>query len=132
MKSGDTVVYLGKSQEKINDNSCSHLIVGREYIIEDIRVYHEHTKLKLRRKIGWFTSSCFKKVNTISFTVNTMNPDDIALDTTCRMFEYEKISREIEVCEDIYELKNMCRCFVKLHLKHQEVAAQMMISTTID
>ena len=61
-----------------------------------------------------------------------MNPDDITLDSTCRMFEYEKISREIEVCEDIDELKNMCRCFVKLHLKHQEVAAQMMIPNAVD
>ena len=62
-----------------------------------------------------------------------MNPDDIILDTTFRMFQYEKLSREIESCNDIDELKNMCRCYIKLHLKHQEVAAQMMISnSTID
>ena len=61
-----------------------------------------------------------------------MDPSDIVLDTTFRMFQYEKLSREIESCNDIDELKNMCRCYIKLHLKHQEVAAQMMIPNAID
>ena len=61
-----------------------------------------------------------------------MNPDDITLDTTFRMFEYEKLSREIETCEDIDELRKMCRCFIKLHFKHQEVAAKMGISNGVD
>jgi len=72
------------------------------------------------------------EVNITSFIQRTMNPNDITLDTTFRMFEYEKLSREIETCQDIDELKNMCRCFVKLHLKHQEVAAQMMIPNAVD
>ena len=61
-----------------------------------------------------------------------MNPSDIELDSTSRLFQYEKLSREIESCTDIDELKNMCRCYIKLHLKHQEVAAQMMIPTKMD
>ena len=89
------------------------------------KAYEEFMRInQLEKALQW--------VNIISFTVKTMNPDDITLDSTCRMFEYEKLSREIEVCEDMNELRNMCRCFVKLHLKHQEVAAQMMIPNPID
>ena len=61
-----------------------------------------------------------------------MNPSDIELESTAKMFEYEKLSREIEACQDIDELKNMCRCYVKLHLKHQEVAAQIGIPNAIN
>ena len=140
IKSGDTVTYLGCSQQQINwgnnNDPRSYLIVGQEYVVEEVDVHRQHTKVKLQNKMGWFNSVCFKleqkEVNTISSIQRTMNPDDITLDSTCRMFEYEKLSREIEVCEDIDELRNMCRCFVKLHLKHQEVAAQMMIPNAIN
>ena len=141
MKSGDTVIYLGCSQQQINwgnnDDPRSYLIVGQEYVIEDINVHRQHTKVKILHKMGWFNSVCFelqqKEVNTIPLEKeNDMDPSDIVLDTTFRMFQYEKLSREIESCNDIDELKNMCRCYIKLHLKHQEVAAQMMIPNAID
>jgi len=140
IKSSDTVTYLGCSQHQINwgnnDDPRSYLIVGQKYVVEEVDVHRQHTKIKLQNKMGWFNSVCFKleqkEVNTTSSIQRTMNPDDITLDSTCRMFEYEKLSREIEVCEDISELRNMCRCFVKLHLKHQEVAAQMMIPNAVD
>ena len=57
-----------------------------------------------------------------------MNPDDITLDTTFRMFEYEKLSREIDDCNDIDVLKNMLRCYIKLHMKHQEVAKDLLFN----
>ena len=142
MKSGDTVIYLGCSQQQINwgnnDDPRSYLIVGQEYVVEDINVHRQHTKVKILHKMGWFNSVCFelqqKEVNTIPLEKeNDMDPSDIVLDSTSRMFQYEKLSREIESCNDIDELKNMCRCYIKLHLKHQEVAAQMMIpNATID
>ena len=142
MKSGDTVIYLGCSQMQINwgnnDDPRSYLVVGQEYVIEDINVHRQHTKVKILHKMGWFNSVCFelqqKEVNTIPLEKeNDMDPSDIVLDSTSRMFQYEKLSREIESCNDIDELKNMCRCYIKLHLKHQEVAAQMMIpNATID
>ena len=55
-----------------------------------------------------------------------MDPSDISLESTSRLFEYEKLSREVENCDNMDELKQMCRCFIKLHLKHQEVSAQML------
>jgi len=56
-----------------------------------------------------------------------MNPEEIKLTSTSRMFEYEKLSRQIETCDDIEELKNMLRCYVKLHMKTQEFVKELML-----
>ena len=56
-----------------------------------------------------------------------MNPEEIKLTSTSRMFEYEKLSRQIETCDDIEELKNMQRCYVKLHMKTQEFVKELML-----
>ena len=37
-----------------------------------------------------------------------MNPEDITLTNTTQQFEYEKLSREIDCCEDVKELQQMC------------------------
>ena len=57
-----------------------------------------------------------------------MEPSDIILESTAKMFEYEKLSREIEECNDIETLKNMLRCYIKLHMKHQEVAQDLLFN----
>jgi len=57
-----------------------------------------------------------------------MEPSDIILESTAKMFEYEKLSREIEECNDIETLKNMLRCYIKLHMKHQEVAKDLLFT----
>ena len=57
-----------------------------------------------------------------------MEPSDISLESTAKMFEYEKLSREIEECTDIETLKNMLRCYIKLHMKHQEVAKDLLFN----
>ena len=49
-----------------------------------------------------------------------MDPDTISLSSTSRLFEYEKLSREIEKAGDMEQLKTMLRCYVKLYLKQQE------------
>lgn len=49
-----------------------------------------------------------------------MNPDEIALETTSRQFSYEKMSRELDKL-DTEELREMCKCYMKLYLKQQEV-----------
>ena len=51
---------------------------------------------------------------------NAMKPEEITLSTTMKMFEYEKMSREIEECNDVTTLKDMLRCQVKLYMKLQE------------
>jgi hypothetical protein len=134
MKKNDIVEYLGCSQEQINwgnnDDPRSFLIVGREYTIEKVDVHSQHTKVKLYNKMGWFNSVCFEvkssELNSPLEYRKNMDPSDISLESTSRLFEYEKLSREVENCDNMDELKKMCRCFIKLHLKHQEVSAQML------
>jgi len=38
------------------------------------------------------------------------------------------LSREIDDCNDIDVLKNMLRCYIKLHMKHQEVAKDLLFN----
>lgn len=54
-----------------------------------------------------------------------MKPSEIGLESISKNFEYEKLSREIESCTDIKELKEMLRCYIKLYLKQQEVVSQL-------
>jgi len=54
-----------------------------------------------------------------------MNHEELKLETVSKMFEYEKISREIESCTNIDMLKNICRCYVKLYMKQQETILSM-------
>lgn len=56
-----------------------------------------------------------------------MKPDNIELDNLSKIFEYEKISRELESCTNIDLLKNICRCYVKLYFKQQETLTLLNI-----
>ena len=134
MKKNDTVEYTGCSDEQVkwgnNDDPRSFLIIGTEYKIEKVDVRSQHTKIKLYNKMGWFNSVCFKLVetelNTYSNYETDMDPSEIQLESTAKMFEYERLSREIENCDNMDDLKQMTRAFVKLYLKHQEVAAHTL------
>ena len=133
MKKNDTVEYIGCSQEQIrwgnNDDPRSFLVVGKHYEVEKVDVHSQHTKIKLYDKMGWFNSVCFKPVkelNTYFKYREGMDPSEIQLDSTAKMFEYEKLSREIETCNDIEQLKQMTRSFIKLYLKHQEVTVNLL------
>ncbi len=48
-----------------------------------------------------------------------MNPDDIELKTTSRMFTYEKMSRDVDVLTE-EQVRQLCKCYMKLYLKQQE------------
>ena len=39
----------------------------------------------------------------------SMNPDEIELRNTSQQFEYEKLSRDIDTCNDVATLKQMCK-----------------------
>jgi len=54
-----------------------------------------------------------------------MDPDKITLDCLTKNFEYERISRELDTCENIEQVKNIAKSFVKLYLKQQEVMTQI-------
>jgi hypothetical protein len=58
--------------------------------------------------------------------MNNTDPSQITLDSTAKLFEYERISREIEECSDIDKIKDMLRCYVKLYMKQQEVVLDLM------
>jgi len=134
MEKNNVVEYIGCSQEQIrwgnNDDPTLSLVVGKEYTIEKVDVHSQHTKIKLYNKVGWFNSVCFKLkhagVNSSLEYLKDMDPDSIQLETTSKLFEYEKLSREIENCEDLDTMKEMARCFIKLYLRHQEVTVQTM------
>ena len=49
-----------------------------------------------------------------------MNPDNIELRSTSQQFEYEKMSRDIDKCDDVEVLKEMCKFLVKLEMKTRE------------
>lgn len=49
-----------------------------------------------------------------------MDPNKIVLENLTKNFEYERIAREIDSCENLDQVKNIAKTFVKLHLKYQE------------
>lgn len=52
-----------------------------------------------------------------------MDPNEIVLENLTKNFEYERIAREIDSCENIDQVKNIAKSYVKLHLKYQETLA---------
>ena len=53
-----------------------------------------------------------------------MNPDQIKLEDVNKMFEYEKLSRDIDSITDLDLLKNYAKSYIKLYLKQQEVVSK--------
>lgn len=54
-----------------------------------------------------------------------MNPDNITLNSISKLFEYEKLSRDIDVCQNINDIKDICKSYVKLYMKQQETLTLM-------
>lgn len=68
IKIGDVVEYIGCSKEQVkwgnnDDPAQSFLIIGREYIVSDVEVHSQHTKVSILNKSGRFNSVCFRKVS---------------------------------------------------------------------
>jgi len=49
-----------------------------------------------------------------------MDPDKIELKNLSKIFEYEKISRELDECSDIETLKLVAKSYFKLYLSTLE------------
>ena len=49
-----------------------------------------------------------------------MNPDKVILEDFNKMFEYEKISRDIDSIDDLETLKNISKSYVKLYLNNKK------------
>jgi hypothetical protein len=65
-KIGDKVIYIGCSKEQINWGNCDDpkmfLIENTvQYIIKEVEVRSQHTKLTLEHIPAKFNSVCFKK-----------------------------------------------------------------------
>ena len=53
-----------------------------------------------------------------------MDPDKIELENLSKSFEYFKVSSEIDSIDDIGEVRNIAKCYIKLYLKQQEVVSK--------
>ena len=49
-----------------------------------------------------------------------MNHEELKLENVSKLFEFEKISRELDTCTNIDLMRNLCKCYVKLYMKQQE------------
>ena len=54
-----------------------------------------------------------------------MNPNSITLESISKLFEYEKIARDIDSIDDIEIIKNFTKSYAKLYLKQQEVVSKL-------
>ena len=54
-----------------------------------------------------------------------MNHTEIKLESMTKSFEFEKLSRDINTLDNIDELKNLSKYFLKLYLKQQEVISTL-------
>ena len=48
-----------------------------------------------------------------------MNHEELKLESVSKLFEFEKISRELDTCVNIDLLRNICKCYAKLYMKQQ-------------
>jgi len=55
-----------------------------------------------------------------------MDPEDLKLENVSKLFEYEKISRELDSCTNIDLIRNLCKCYVKLYMKQEEVISNLV------
>jgi len=54
------------------------------------------------------------------------HPDDIKLDSPAKMFEYEKMSRTIDLCENVEELQLTLKSLLKTFMRYQETTAKAL------
>ena len=54
-----------------------------------------------------------------------MDHDQVKLESVSKLFEFEKISRELDTCTNIDILRNLCKCYVKLYMKQQETLIEL-------
>jgi hypothetical protein len=54
-----------------------------------------------------------------------MDPNSITLENINKLFEYEKLSRDIDSINDIETLRNFAKSYLKLYLSQQEVISNL-------
>ncbi len=61
--------------------------------------------------------------------MRNMNPDEIELTNPSQSFEYERLSREIDGCDDVEVLQQMCKFLVKLEMKQRATYSVILQDT---
>lgn len=56
-----------------------------------------------------------------------MNHEEIKLESMSKLFEFEKISRELETCSNVEQLRNICKCYVKLYFSLEEMMQNLNV-----
>lgn len=56
-----------------------------------------------------------------------MNPDNIILEDLSKSFEYTKVCVEINSIDNIDDLRNIAKSYMKLYLKQQEVLKNLIL-----
>lgn len=56
-----------------------------------------------------------------------MDPNSVSLENISKMFEYEKLSRDLDSIDDIELLRNFAKSYIKLYLSQQEVISNLKI-----
>lgn len=56
-----------------------------------------------------------------------MNHKELNLNDVSKLFEFERMSRELDDCENLETLRNICKCYIKLYFKQQETLLDLKI-----
>jgi hypothetical protein len=56
-----------------------------------------------------------------------MDHEELKLESISKLFEFEKISRELDTCTNIDLMRNICKCYVKLYLGLEETMQKLDI-----
>jgi hypothetical protein len=54
-----------------------------------------------------------------------MNPNNITLESLNLNFEYEKLSREIDTLDDLDDVKNLAKYFMKMNFLQKEIVSKI-------
>ena len=58
-----------------------------------------------------------------------MNPDDILIRNVSSQFQYEKMAREIDDCDDVATLQEMCKFLIKMEMNTRETYSIILHDT---
>ena len=58
-----------------------------------------------------------------------MNPDDILIRNVSSQFQQEKMAREVDSCDDIETLQEMCKFLIKMEMKTRETYSIILQDT---
>ena len=58
-----------------------------------------------------------------------MDPDDIFIRNVSSQFQYEKMAREVDECDDVATLQEMCKFLIKMEMKTRETYSIILQDT---